>query len=70
MAGAMVMAGVVGMVVRHKKMLHYNIPGVHVVVVARRSALSRRPRRGGVICMAGSTSIGRFGDGKSLTRAA
>jgi hypothetical protein len=37
-----VMVGViVGMVVRHRKMLHYNITGVHVLAVARPY---RRPR--------------------------
>jgi hypothetical protein len=48
--GVMVMARVVGVVVRHGKMLHYNITGVHVVA---RPWCSRAPhpvilREGGV----------------------
>ena len=40
----MVLVGV-GMVVRHRKMLHYNITGVHVVVARRMGRAERNPSK-------------------------
>ena len=43
-AGVVVMAVVVGVVVRHKTMLHYNITGVHALTRLGR-AFSNAPAR-------------------------
>jgi hypothetical protein len=45
--GVMVMAGVVGVVVRHGKMLHYNITGVHVVATCRMGRAAAKPIKAG-----------------------
>ena len=57
----MVLVGV-GMVVRHRKMLHYNITGVHVVARPQAGLLERAkdrhtPRRAGV-CVAWLALLG------------